>query len=140
MLPLQKHCTSPPHEEATFPCDGCPCHGRCHCHRRRHLRCHRCLRCHCRCRCCHRHCCNRPLSLPLLLAIAVVVSVNHCCRHLCRVAISHCCCRCHYRWPLTSLSPSAITVAIDIGHHRHHCHWPFPRVVALVWQELYLTN
>ncbi len=29
------------------------------------------------------------------------------------------------------------TNAISISHHRHRCHCPLPRVVALVWQELY---
>ncbi len=65
-----------------------------------------------------------PLQLPLLLplpsAIAFVVPVDHCRRHLCRIAVSHrcCCCPCHR--PLLSPSPSAIAVAIAASHHRHH--------------------
>jgi hypothetical protein len=142
-----------------FLCNGCPRHGCCHCNRRRHLRrhcrlrcqlrrrCHHCCRCrrrrHHRCRhnCCRRRRCRRrcccPSSSPLPSAIAVVVSVNHHCRHLCPVAFNHCCCRHPRHCPLPSPSPSAIAVAISVGHHRCHCRWPFPRVVALAQQELY---
>jgi hypothetical protein len=66
----------------------------------------------------HRHNRPSPLPLPLPLAIAVVVAVNHCRRHLCHVAINHCCCRHFCRWPLPSLSQSAI--AITVSHHCHH--------------------
>ncbi len=112
-----------------FLCNGRPRHGRCHCNCCCHL-CHRCqLRCQLRCRC-RRHCRhNRPLLLPLPSAIAVAVTVNHCCRHLCCVAVSHRCC-CHpCCQPLLSRSPSAIAVAIAIGHH--HCH-----LVGHFWELL----
>jgi hypothetical protein len=108
-----------------FLCNGCPCHGRHHCDHRCHLH-HRC-RLPCRCRC------HRPSPLPLPSAIAVAVAVDHCCCHLCHVAISHCRCRCPCRWPLLSPSPLAIAVAISVGHHCRHCHRPFPRVFALAW-------
>ncbi len=116
-----------PHQSAThcrhmkrqsFLCNGRPCCGRHHCHCRHHLR-HCCrLCCHCHCRCC----CNRPLPLPLPLplAIAVAVPVNHHRRHLCCVAVSHCCLRHPCCWPLPPPSPSAIAVAIAISHHRCH--------------------
>ncbi len=97
-----------------FLCNCCPRHGRRHCHRRCHLS--RQLRRRCRRRC---HC-NRPSLLPLPLAIAVAVAISHCCHHLCRVAVSHRCCRRPCRWPLPSPSPSAIAVAIAIGHHHRH--------------------
>jgi hypothetical protein len=72
---------------------------------------------HCRCR--HRCCCNCPSPLPLPWAIAAV-AMNHHRRHLCCVAVSHCCCRrpCHQTLPSRSLL--AITVAIAVGHHRCH--------------------
>jgi hypothetical protein len=111
-----------------FLCNGCPRCGHCHCDHHHHL-CHR-GQLHCRCR--RRH----PLPSPLLLAIADVVAVNHCHHHLCCIAISHCCCRCPCRQPLPSPSPVAIAIAISVGHHRR----PFPRVVALAWQELYSNN
>ncbi len=117
-------------------CHCCPCHDRCHCNCGHHLH----LHCHCRLcqgRCCR---CRRPLLLPLPLAIAIAVTVNHCCRHLCCVAVSHCHCRRPCHRPLPSLSPSAIAVAISIGHHHLRCHQPFWRVVALVRQELYSNN
>ncbi len=113
-------------------CHRHPCHGHCHCDCCCHLRC-------CRQLCCHHHC-HCPLPLPS--SIAVEVAVNHCRHRLCCVALSHCrcrrlppCCR-----PLPSPSSLAIAVAISVGHHRHCRHWPFPRVVALARQELYLTN
>ncbi len=119
-------------------CHCHPCRGRCHCNRRCHL--------HCRCRLRHHRRCHCPS--PLLSAIAIVVAINHCRHHLCCVTVSHhrCRCRCHRhhrrpcRRPLPSPSPSAIAVAISVGHHRHHRRGPFPRVVALAWQELYSTN
>ncbi len=99
-----------------FLCNGRPHRGRCRCH----CRCHLC----CRCRLCRRHQCrhrgNCPSPLLLLSAIAIAVAVNHRCRHLCCITVSH---RCHRRpcgRPLLSPSPSAIAVAIAIGHH--HCH------------------
>jgi hypothetical protein len=98
-----------------FLCNGCPCCGRRHCHCRRRFHCHRRLRCHCRRRC--RCNCNCPSPLPLPSAIAIAVSVNHCRRHLCCFAISHCC---HQRPCHRQSSPSAIAVAIAIGHHHRH--------------------
>jgi hypothetical protein len=85
----------------------------CHCHC--HLRLRLCRHCHCR-HCC---CCNCQSLLPLPWAIAAV-AVNHCCRHLCRVAVSHRCRHCPCRQTLPSLSSSAIAVAIAVGHHRCH--------------------
>ncbi len=117
-------------------CHHHPCRGHCHCDCRDHLHCHHQLCHHCRCHC----------PSPLPSAIAVAVAVNHCCHCLCCIAISHCRCRCHCcrrcpcRWPLPSPSPLAIAVAISVGYHRHRRCWPFPRVVALAWQELYSTN
>jgi hypothetical protein len=103
-----------------FLCNGCPCCDHCHCHRLSHLRCYCQLCCH---RHCHHHCrCHRNCPLPLLLpsAIAVVVAINHCRRHLFCIAVSHHCCFCPCRRPLPSPSPLAIAVAIAISHH--HCH------------------
>ncbi len=79
----------------------------------------------------HRRC-HRPF--------AVAVTVDHCRRCLCCVAVSHCQHRCPCCWPLPSPLPSAIAVAISVGHHRRHCRWPFLRVVALARQEFYSTN
>jgi hypothetical protein len=44
------------------------------------------------------------------------------------------------RWPLPSLSPSAIAVAVSISHHHCLCRRPFPRVVALARQEFNSNN
>ncbi len=99
-----------------FLCNGCPCRGRRHFHCRCYL--HRC--CQLRRRRRRRRRRNCPSPLPLPSAIAVAVAVNHCRRHLCRVAINHCCCRCPCHQPLPSLSPSSIAVAIPVDHH--HCH------------------
>ncbi len=133
----------------------CPCHSAAHCwHMKSQPSLHQCYLCcgHChydrrcrfRCRChLRRHCCRRcPLPMPLPSAIAVAVTIDHCCRHLCCIAVSHCCCRCPCTChrPLSSPSPSAIAVAISIGYHHCRCRWPFPRVVALVRQELYSNN
>ncbi len=115
-----------------FLCNGCPRRDRCHCNRCRHLR-HHC-RLHCRC------CCPSPLLLPLPSAIAIAVAIDHCCHHHCRITVSHRRCPCPHHRPLLSPSPLAIAVAISIGHHRCHCHQPFPRVVALAWQELYSNS
>ncbi len=134
--PVQKHCTLPPHEEAILPSwspspwpsplpspspsptpTPSPC--RCGCH--------------------HRHCRNRPLPSSLPWAIAVV-AVNHCHRHLCCVAVSHCCRRRPCRRTLPSPSLSAIAVAIACRPSLSPCRRPFPRVVALARQELYSTN
>ncbi len=88
------------------------------------------------------------------VAVAVAIAIA--------VAIAHW--RCHCRQPLPLRSPSlsrhhqplllplplplAIPVSITVSHRSYHrcwpsplpCRWPFPRVVALVQQELYLTN
>jgi hypothetical protein len=110
--PVQKHCTSLPHEEATLPSWlplpwpsplSTPLPS------------------------------LTPTLLPLLspsplqLPIAIVtainiaaVAVNHHCCHLCCIAVSHCCCRCPCRWTLLSPSSLAIAVATAVGHHRHH--------------------
>ncbi len=114
MLPVQKCCTLLPHEEATLPL-WLPLPWLSICHRRCHLQ----LWLHHRCNCCHRCRCNRPLPLPLPWAIAAF-SVNHCRRHLCCVAFSHCCCHCPCCWTLLSPSSSAIAVAIAVGHHHRH--------------------
>ncbi len=122
----------------SFLCHCCHCRGRCHCGCCCHLCCHRQLRCHC----CRRH----PLPLPLLLPlpspapIAIAVIVDHCCRRLCQVAVSHCHCHCPCCWPLPYPSQLAIAVAISVGHHRCRRRQPFLRVVALAWWELYLNN
>ncbi len=134
MLPIQKHCTSPPHEEATLPSwlplpwlsllpSPLPSLT------------------------------PTPLPLPwpspspLQSPIAVAAAMGHCCG-------------CHKPSPLPSLLrcrqplllplplPSDVAVSIIIGHCSCHCHrpssspcrWPFLRVVALAWQELYSTN
>ncbi len=104
-----------------FLCNGCPHCGCRHCHCPHHLRCRRqlCCRCHCCPRCC-RHC-NRPSLLPLPLAIAIAVAVNHPRRHLCRVAVSHRCCRCPCRWPSQLPLPSAITVAMPLAISESCC-------------------
>ncbi len=94
---------------------GRPSHGRLLCHRRCHLRLRLCHSHHCR------HHRRRNRSLPSLLPWAIAaVAVNHCRRHLCRVAVSHCCCHRPCHWTLPSPSLLAIAVAIAIGHH--HCH------------------
>jgi hypothetical protein len=110
--PIQKRCTFRHMKRKPFLCNGCPRRGCCHCHRRRHL--------HCHCRLCHHRRRNRPALLLLLSAIAIAVAINHHLRHLCRIAISHCCCHCPCHRPLLSPSPLAIAVAIAVGHH--HCH------------------
>ncbi len=103
-------------------CHCCPHHGCRYCNRCRRLRCHCQLGCCCRCR--------RPLLLPSPLVIAVAVAADHRCRRLCHVAVSHCHCPCPCRQPLPAPPPLAIAVARR----------PFPRVVALVRQELYSNN
>jgi hypothetical protein len=113
-------------------CHRHSCHGRCHSDRRHHLCHHRQLP--------HHHRCHCPSPSPS--AIAVAIAIDHRRRPFCCVTISHGRCRCHCpcHRPLPSLSPSAIAVTISVGHHCHRCCWPFPRVVALVRQELYSTN
>jgi hypothetical protein len=107
--------------------NGCPCHGGHHCNPRRHFPHRPQLRHHHRC---HPHCCCS-LPSPLPLAIAVAVAVDHCRHHLCCVAVSHRrhCRPCRrpfrlrHRWPSQLPSPSAITVAIAIGHFQELLPW-----------------
>jgi hypothetical protein len=92
----------------------CPCHSTAHCrHMKRqpslchcrpcrgHCHCDCCCRLHCCCQLhCHHRChhhCRHPLPTLLLSAIAIAVTIDHCRRRLCCVAVSHCCCRrpCH---------------------------------------------
>ncbi len=56
---------------------------------------------------------------PLLWAIAAVAVTNRR-RHLCHVALSHCCRRCPSHQTLLSPTPLDIAVAIAVGHHRPH--------------------
>jgi hypothetical protein len=132
VLPIQKRCTSPPHEEATLPSwlplpwlsplpsplpsltPTLP---------------------------------PLPSLLPSQSPIAVAAAVGHCCGHrepsLPPSLL-------HHRQPLLLPLPLPLDIAISVivGHCSCHCHWPsplpcrrpFPRVVALVRQELYLTN
>ncbi len=130
--PIQKRCTSPPHEEATLPSwsllpwpsplpSPSPSPT------------------------------LTPLPtlspLPLQSSIAVAAAVGHCCG--CRepsLPPSLSCCR----QPLLSPSPlpSDIDVTVIVSHRSCHCRqpsllpcrWPFLRVVALGQQELYSTN
>ncbi len=136
MLPLchsAAHCRHMKRQPSLCHC--CPCCGHHHCNR--HCRLHLCLHCRCRlhlCCCCRlncHHCCHCGCCPPLPSAIAILVPVAHCCRHLRCIAISHCHCRCPCHWPLPSPSLLAIPVAISVGHH--HCcqRCPLPRVVAL---------
>ncbi len=132
VLPIQKRCTLPPHEEATLPsCSPSPW----------------------------------PSPLPLLLPsttptplplpspllsqlpIAIAAAVGHCCgRHQPLPPPSLL--RCRQPSLLPSPLPSDIAISVIFGHcscHHHQpspspCRWPFPRVVALARQELYLTN
>jgi hypothetical protein len=92
-----------------------------------------------------------PLPLPspssLQLPIAAAAAVGNCCR-CCEPLPPPSLLRRHQ--PLLSLSPllSDVAVSVIVGHcscHRRQpspspCCWPFPRVVALAQQELYLTN
>ncbi len=132
MSPVQKSCTLPPHEEATLPLwsplpwpsplpspspSPTPTLS------------------------------PSPSPLPSQSPITIAAAVGHCCS--CREPLPPpSLLRCHQ--PSLSLSPlpSNIAVSVIVGHcscHRRRpspspCHWPFPRVVALVRQELYLTN
>ncbi len=132
VLPVQKHCTLPPHEEATLPSwsplpwpsplpspspPPTPTPP------------------------------PLPSPSPLQSPIAIAAAMGHCCS--CREpspppSLTRC------RQPLLLLSPLPLDIAISVidGHHSCHrcrpsllpCRWPFPRVVALAWQELYSTN
>ncbi len=96
---------------------GCPCCGHLLCHRRCHLQ----LRLRCHCRCCCRHLCRRNRSSPLPLPWAIAaVAVNHFCRHLCCIAISHHCC--HRPCCQTLPTPSLLAIAVAIAVSHHHCH------------------
>ncbi len=134
MSPVQKHCTLPPHEEATLP-SWSP----------------------------SLWLSPLPLPLPSLTPtllpsplpsllpsqspIAVTTAMGHCCSHceqLPRPSLLR------RRQPLLSPSPlpSDISISVIVGHRSCHCHrppplpcrWPFLRFVALARQELYLTN
>ncbi len=88
-----------------------------------------------------------PSPLPLQLPIAVTAAMGHCCG--CREPLPlPSLLRC--RQPMLSPLPLLldISVSVIVGHCSCHrrwpspspCRWPFPRVVALAWQELYSTN
>ncbi len=64
--------------------------------------------------------CNFVPFKEFLIHVGVHHTVNHGCRHFCRVAVSHRCHCCPCRWPLLSPSPLAIAVAIAVGHHHRH--------------------
>ncbi len=132
VLPFQKCCTLPPHEEATLPSwlplpwpSPLPSPSPS----------------------------LTPTQLPwpslLLLQSPITVAA----------AVGHSCGRreplpppslLRHRQPSLSLSPllSDIAVSVIVGHCSCHCRWPsplpcrwlFPRVVALAQQELYSTN
>ncbi len=88
-----------------------------------------------------------PSPSPSQSPIAVTTAVGHCCS--CREpspppSLS----RCRQPLLLPLLLPLDIAVLVIIGHCSCHrcrpsllpCCWPFLRVVALAWQELYSTN
>ncbi len=132
MSPIQKCCTLPPHEEATLPLrlplpwpSPLPLPSP--------------------------SLTTTPLllpsPLPSQLPIAIAAAMGHCCSRcepLLPPFLSRCC------QPLLSPSPlpSDIAVSVIVGHRSCHCCrpsplpccWPFPRVVALARQVLYLTN
>ncbi len=131
--PIQKHCTLPPHEEATLPSSSSPLPW------------------------------PSPLPLlspsptptPLLLPsplplqspIAIAATVGHCCG-CCETSPLPSLSRCRQPLLLTSPLPLDIAVSVITSHRSCHCrqpsqlpcHWPFPRVVALARQELHSTN
>ncbi len=88
-----------------------------------------------------------PSPLPSQLPIAIATAVGHrCgCREPLLLPSLSCCCQ---PLLLPSPLPSDIAIFVTVGYCScHHCRpsplpcrWPFPRVVALVRQELYLTN
>ncbi len=136
MLPVQKRCTLRPHEEATLPSwlsSPWPSHLPSPLPSPT----------------------LTPLPLPLLSPsplslqspITVAAAVGDCCRHhepLPPLSRLHC----HQPLLLPLPLPLDIAVSVIVGHCSCHCrqpsplpcHWPFPRVVALARQELYLTN
>jgi hypothetical protein len=88
-----------------------------------------------------------PSPLPLQSPIAIATAVGHCCGHHEPLPPPSLLRRCQ---PLLSSLPlpSDNAVSVIVGRcscHRRRpsplpCRWPFPRVVALARQELYLTN
>ncbi len=132
VLPVQKRCTSPPHEEATLPSwlplpwpSPLPSPSPSLTPTPLPL----------------------PSPLPLQLPSTVATAVGHCCGHRepsPPPSLSRC------RQPLLSPLPlpSDIAISVIVGHRSCHCCWPSPlpcrrpflRVAALGWQELYLTN
>ncbi len=138
MSPIQKCCTSPPHEEATLPSwsplpwpSSLPSLSP---SPTRTLLPPPSLS-------------PLPSPSPSQLPIAVAAAVGHCCS--CREpspppSLSRCCQPLLLPLPL----PSDIAISVIVGHRSCHrrwpsplpCHWPFPRVVALARQELYSTN
>ncbi len=136
MLPIEKRCTLPPHEEATLPSwsplpwpsplpspSPSPTLT------------------------------SLPLPLPSpspsppLLPLAIAAAVGHCCGRREPLPLPSLLCH-HQPLLLPSPLPSDIAVSFIVGHHSCHCRrpsplpccWPFPRVVALARQELYSTN
>ncbi len=106
-------------------CHCCPRCGRHHCESHHHLRHNRQLRCHRRH---HPHCCCRqPLPLRLPLTIAAVVSVASRSAIALTFAVTitltvgHCH-LCHHQ-PSKLPSPSAITIAVAVGHFRELLPW-----------------
>ncbi len=133
MSPIQKRCTLPPHEEATLPLSWLPLPW------------------------------PFPLPspspspsptplplpspLPSQSPIAVAAAMGHCCgRREPSLPPSLSCCRQPSLLP--SPMPLDIAVSVTVSHCSCHCRWPSPspcrwpflRVVALAWQELYSTN
>ncbi len=130
--PVQKRCTSTPHEEATLPSwlpllwpSPLPSPSP------------------------SLTLTPSPLTSPSLLQLPIVVAaaVNHCCGcHEPSPPPSLLCCCQPSLLLLPLLSDNAVSVIV--GHCSCHCCWPslspcsqpFPRVVALARQELYSTN
>ncbi len=130
--PVQKHCTFPPHKEATLPSwlplpwpsplpspspSLTPTPS------------------------------PSPSPLPSQSPIAVAAAMGHCCGH-CEPLSPPSLSRCHQPSLLPLPLLLDIAVSIIVGHRSCHrcwpspspCRWPFPRVVALAQQELYSTN
>ncbi len=132
MLPIQKRCTLPPHEEANLPSWSplpwpSPLPSLLPSPTPTPL--------------------LLPSLLPLQLPITVAAAVNH--YYSCR-GPSPPPSLLHHLQPLLSLLPLPLDISISVivGHcscHRRRpspspCRWPFPRVVALARQELYSAN
>jgi hypothetical protein len=132
--PIQKHCTLPPHEEATLPSwsplpwpSPLPLPSTSLTPTPSPL--------------------PSPSPSPSQLPIAVTTAVNHCCG--CREpSLPPSLLRCRQPSLLLLPLPLAISVSVIVRHRSCHCcwpsllpcHWPFLRVFALVRQELYSTN